>query len=142
MKLSVDQLQKLSILFQRIYLKDSIKPKLVISFNNSLWTGDFTILEGSDYLTDVEKPDSVAIDVSSFFNEFKFSSIPRDIKTSCDSILLNYLTNSLLKTKTSDLNLSPYLFNAVNLETKFKLPFIYLDKTATYELVSVITETE
>lgn len=138
MKLSVDQLQKLSILFQRVYLKESIKPKLVISFNNSLWTGDFAILEGPDYSTNIENPAGPCIDLASFFEEFKIESIPRNIKNSCDSILLSYLVDSLSKIKTSELNLSPYLFNATNLETEMNLPFLFLDKTSTYELVSII----
>lgn len=153
LELSVLELQELSFLLQRINLKrknNSYKElpiHLVIRFNNSLWSGNFVTIHDKYHIKKLDSQyESECVNVFNIFKNIELDNVPDSFFNS--SVNIVSVTNKLVELikettannieKSNQTILSPILFNAVNLDNNFELPFLILDKNATYELISVI----
>ena len=149
MKLNFKQIQLMDFILQRLnsiysYTDENKKLSLVIKFNNSLWTGDSINLHNSylvNYYIDndfwVEKKLTPISDFKFLFSDFNFRRYEK-LKLKNINILLHELISFVSSMDTSKLDFQPFLYNAINLETNFKMPFLYLNYDDSFEVVSII----
>lgn len=152
MKLNIKQIQLLDAILQELNLRHSYtssKLNLVIKFNNSLLKGSFVNFQNSNLITqrileDFFQDYRIKTNSISFytlmskcncdFNEFKY----KDINLNNMHILLSDLLSTVTKLDVSKIDFEPCLYNAVNLETNFKIPFLYFDYDSEFEVVSIV----
>lgn len=151
MILNLRQIQILDFLLQRLnkyhsYTNNELH--LVIKINNSLWKGNlinFNSYNISEYYIDFDNcieykeigiKDLVTL--PSDFNGNRYSNVKIDSLY----LLLIELTNIVKNIDTSTINLNPFLYNAVNLETNVSLPFLYLDNNDEFEVVSIVVSSK
>lgn len=156
MKLKVSQIQFLDFLLKRIqsdssnFLNTDEKLSLVIDINGTLWTGDFVkysnlkiqnlSLDTDGFLisNEIELISIITASNLEAFKGFNFKDKLYNINSSNLHILLNELFRKLDKINCSNLVSDPIIFNAVNLTSNCKLPFICIDNTIEYDVVSLI----
>lgn len=149
MKLNLKQIQILDLILQRLnsiflYTDKTKKLNLVIKFNNSLWKGDFIHLHNS-YLENyyisndfwVEKNLTPITELKLIPDNFNFRRY-QYIKLKNIHLLLHELLSIVSTIDISEINFQPCLYNAVNLETNFKIPFLYFDYDSEFEVVSIV----
>ena len=156
MKLKINQIQFLDFLLKRIqskegnFLNNNEKLSIVIDINGALWTGDFinysnfkikniTLDYEGDFSTS-EITFSSFIDTSNrkFFDFFNFNNKLHNIDKSNLYLLLNELFEALNKVDCSNLKADSIIFNAENLTSNCKLPFIRINDDIEYDVVSLI----
>lgn len=147
MKLSLKHIQKLEILLKRLLSVNAldIQLSLVVKIDGSLYSGDFTKINSSfvlsDYLNfdgyvDSNKcPFTDLIKVPSEFYYKKYYNIlncndPLLLKT-----LLDILNSCTLK---DDFELPSIITNVKKLDSDLSLPYLYLDDSIEYDIVSII----
>lgn len=148
MKLNLKQIQTLDFLLQRLnsifsYTDETKKLNLVINFNNSLWKADFISLHNS-YLENyyisndfwIEKNLTPITELKSISDNFNFRRY-ENIKLKNINLLLHELLSIVSKIN-PEIYFQPCLYNVVNLETNFKIPFLYLDHNDKFEVVSIV----
>lgn len=156
MKLKVNQIQFLDFLLKRMqsdssnFLNADEKLSLVIDVNGNLWTGDFVNYsnfhiqnisldyDGDLTSTEIDLISIITVANLDDFKRFNFKDKFHNINSSNLYILLNELLKKLDKVNCSNLVIDPIIFNAVNLNSSCKLPFIYIDNTIEYDVVSLI----
>ena len=151
MKLTLKQIQIVDFLLQELnqrysYIPDTEQLNLVIKIDNSLWKGN--LIKYKDY-----RAYKTLLDYDSccdlYFRQEKLFTLPSDFEfknyrhITLDKmyLLLNELISISKKIDTLFVDLDPVLFNAVNLNSDLKLPYLLLDPNATFEIVSVISTT-
>ena len=147
MKLSLKHIQKLEILLKRLLSVNNldIQLSLVVKIDDSLYSGDFTKINSffvlSDYLNfdgcvDSNRyPFTDLIKVPSKFDYKKYYNIlncndPLLLKT-----LLDLLDSCRLK---DDFELPSIITNVKKLDSDLSLPYLYLDDSIEYDIVSII----
>ena len=148
MKLKLKQIQALDFLLQRLnsifsYTDETKKLNLVINFNNSLWKADFIFLQNS-YLENyyinndfwIEKNSTPITELKPLYSNFNFRRY-ENIKLKNINLLLHELLSIVSKVDT-EIYFQPCLYNVVNLETNFKIPFLHLDHNDEFEVVSIV----
>ena len=147
MKLSLKHIQKLEILLKRLLSVNNldIQLSLVVKIDDSLYSGDFTKFKSpfvlSDYLNfdgyvDSNRyPFTDLIKVPSKFDYKKYYNIlncndPLLLKT-----LLDLLDSCRLK---DDFELPSIITNVKKLDSDLSLPYLYLDDSIEYDIVSII----
>lgn len=151
MKLSVKELQMLDLLLKKTANVLNNKPSntqelkfnLIISYNSSFWSGDFIILNKSfieekfiDYDNWIEVNTTASSSLIKLIPDFSFSRYSY-IEEDSLHLLLESLIHCVKKADLTTLNFMTLLYNPINLETGFKLPFINLDSNQEYEVVSI-----
>lgn len=152
MRLNIKQIQVLDAILQELNLIHSYtssKLDLVIKFNNSLFKGSFVNYQNSSLITqyifdDFFKGHQIMTNSISFytlmnkcncdFNKSKY----KDIKLNNMHLLLSELLSTVTKLDVSKIDLDPCLYNVINLETNFKIPFLYFDYDAEFDVVSIV----
>ncbi len=156
MKLKINQIQFLDFVLKRIqskegnFLNNNGKLSIVIDINGALWTGDFinysnfkiknvTLDYDGDFSTS-EIAFSSFVNKSNidFFEHFYFNKKLYNIDKSNLYLLLNELFETLNKVDCSKLKADSIIFNAENLNSNFKLPFICINDDIEYDVVSLI----
>ena len=175
MKLTVDELHRLSILIEKINISKSnstnyltpLPKNFIISFNNCLWACTGLSLERLDpanfnqpailnYKMGYDNNCKSFIvhnwyNIQSLFEKLKekYSFNSNDYK-SFSIKELPYFLNEFYKIIKDDsifkqcvtIELEPCLYDATNLSTGMKVPFLTLDKDISYELISIISDDE
>ncbi|CAM2079736.1 MAG: hypothetical protein NSGCLCUN01_03964 [uncultured Clostridium sp.] len=155
MKLSICQIQFLDFLLKRIqskennFLNSNEKLSLVIDINGTLWTGDFVNYsdskiqnvslnnDGNLDITEIEFTPIVTHSNHEFFKGF-ISNCVNNINKSNLYLLSNKLLEILNKVDCSNLKSNSIIFNAENLNSGCKLPFMHIDNNIKYDFVSLI----
>ncbi|NGT54766.1 hypothetical protein G6Y98_02750 [Clostridium perfringens] len=151
MLLTIKELQMLDLLLKKsgnIINRNNSNDKelnlnLIISYNSSLWSGDFINLNGS-YIEEkyidsdnwIETKCLNSSDLIKLIPEFKFSRY-KYIEEDSLHLLLHPLIYHIKKADLTDFKLKPFFYNAVNIENGLKIPFIALDYDKKYEVVSI-----
>lgn len=147
MKFSLRDIQFLDIILKRLISanKLDVNLKLVIKYNNSLYSGDFIELNSvftlNPYL-DVDgiidfnrKSINELLKLPENFDAKKYSNIIQQN----DKILLKSLVDIFYSCELlSDVESYPIMFNIKSLENETNIPYLYLDKSTKYELVSIV----
>ncbi|MEG2289948.1 MAG: hypothetical protein RSA29_02770 [Clostridium sp.] len=148
MKLTLNQIQALDLYLKRLISRFPIVSQnenlnIVISINNSLWTGDFIQYEHPliinryiDCDSSIESNGLYPSDIFTLPDNFKFVDY-RNIKSDTAYLLLLDLFKVVVDIPAPTITLNPLLYNAKNLETNLSLPFIHLDSTIEYEVISL-----
>ena len=152
MKLNLKQIQAVDILLQKLnsnyhYVPNTQQLNLVIKIDNSLWKGN--LIQYKDY-----RIYNYYIDYDSLIESYGYSqnqifNLPNDfnlkkyasIKLDTMYLLLEELISIVKKIDTYLIDLTPILFNAVNLKDNFQLPYFLLNPNDEFEIVSVISTT-
>lgn len=151
MKLNLKQLQALEILLQKLnhnynYVSDDEQLSLVININNSLWKGNLIKYDRS-YVSNFYIDYDGWIESYSY-NQSQIFSIPAEsfnarkyenIKLESMYLLISELIPIVREISTFLIDLNPVLYNAVNLTNNLTLPFLLLNPTDEFEIVSIVS---
>lgn len=151
MKLNLKKIQSLDILFKYFSYKENLHSNfnIVIKIDNQLWQGDFiNFKDGSIKEFSLINQNELNCEgnfLDHFFKlykKFRFDHYLELYKKSENEnyfkyVLLEEFLKALDKCTLHDFNLKNVLYNAVNLSTNTKLPFIYLTDEE-YEIVSLV----
>ncbi|GEM_PF-3788643 len=153
MKLNLVQIQILDFLIKKLntnysFVEDDKNLNIVININNSLWQGDFVIYKNYhiyenyiDFDKCIEYKRLSQSDFVTFTNQLDISKYS-NIKLNNIYLLLNELLDVVKDFSLPKLQLTPIMYNAINLNTNTKLPFILLDYDTEYEVLSLSTSTK
>lgn len=143
MKLSLKHIQKLEILLKRLLSVNAldIQLSLVVKIDGSLYSGDFTKINSSFVLSDylnfdgyVDSNSCPFTDLIKVPSEFYYNILncndPLLLKT-----LLDILDSCRLK---DDFELPSIITNVKKLDSDLSLPYLYLDDSIEYDIVSII----
>lgn len=149
MLLKINQIQVLDSLLKKLnsnflYTSKNETLNLVVKFNNSLWKGDFTLYHQSklldyyiDNCNDIECNALSIIDMCYSLKKSKFDRY-KNIKFDKIYLVLPELIEEIQKCDLSTIHLNPILYNATNLDSNFKLPFILFNDNDELEVISVV----
>ncbi|CEK35736.1 hypothetical protein UMC2_26291 [[Clostridium] sordellii] len=158
MKLTLKELQSLDILLNNLSIKENLQSRfnIVIKIDNQLWQGNFVYFENNitnNYYDDAIKEFFIdkeigfnsrrLFDCNFFltnkdFSYEKYVSIYNNVdETYSNAFILKEFVKVIKKSALQDFEPYRILYNAVNLTTNTKLPFINLSSDE-YEVVSLI----
>lgn len=147
MKLSLQKIQTLDLILQILnskfsYTDEKQQLNLIIKIDNSFWKGNFAIYDDYNIKIPYIDYDNIVENESysfyKFFN-FKYYNHFSQIKLDNLDLLLSDLIDILDKVQITEYisKLEPILYNALNLNTNLSLPFLLLDTSLEYEVVSI-----
>lgn len=147
MKLTLKQIQKLEILLKRLLSFNNldIQLSLVVKIDGSLYSGDFTKIKSPFVLSDYLNFDGCVDSKYYYFtdlikspNEFNCKKY-YDILNTNNPILLKTLLDILNScTLKDDFELPSIITNVKKLDSDLSLPYLYLDDSIEYDIVSII----
>lgn len=156
MKFYLRDIQYLDIILKRLISANNldIDLKLVIKYNNSLYSGDFVNLSSVYILNSYIDEDGI-IDfnkesinkllkfpenfwTNDLFGISEYKKYSNVIKEN-NKILLKSLVDILKSCElVKTLDYEPIMFNIKSLSDETNIPYLYLDKLTEYELVSIV----
>lgn len=150
MKLNLKQIQALDFLLQILnssfaYTSEDENLNLVIRLNNSLWKGNFVFYEDAriynhyiDFDNCIEYKTLGVNELFKLANDFNHNRY-KNVTLDKMYLILDELIPTIKEIDTSNIDLKPFLYNAVNLEANISLPFIALNGNDEFEVVSIVT---
>lgn len=143
MNLSLKELQILDFLLQLNY---SNKVCIVIEIKDKFWYGNFINCPGKviyNYsIGDSNTINDSKITIKDLFGEKPYYPKISNIDKKHLPLVLEHLVSFIKSSDLPDINLKSILYNATNVEDNIQLPFLYLNSSDTYNVVSLMIFTK